>query len=158
MTDAEYCTQLIRTLRFALPELQIEGGHTEPFYRAPRDGFPGCLQFRSDYPRSLLHELAHYCLAGDQRRAMDDFGYWYAPEGRSEAEQAAFEAAEVRPQALEWLFCDCLGLPFSPSRDDFSGRPDHGVFVAQIQAAKEHLKASMPPTADRVLRALSTCA
>ncbi|MGA1207273.1 MAG: elongation factor P hydroxylase [Litorivicinaceae bacterium] len=157
MTDAEYCAQLIRILHSALPELQIEGGHPEPFYRAPRDGKPGCLQFRSDYPRSLLHELAHYCLAGDKRRTEDDFGYWYAPEGRSITEQAAFEAAEVRPQALEWLFCECVGLPFSPSRDDFSGRPDPGVFLDQIRDARAHLQASMPPTAARVLRALSAC-
>jgi elongation factor P hydroxylase len=157
MTDSDYCAFLIRTLRQALPELQIEGGHSEPFYRAPRDGALGCLQFRHDYPRSLLHEIAHYCLAGDDRRRMDDFGYWYAPEGRTTEQQLAFEAAEVRPQALEWLFCDCLGLPFSPSRDDFSQRPDDGSFLRQIQEAREAFISAPPPTAARVLRALQAC-
>lgn len=157
MTDFDDCALLIRTLQQVLPELQIEGGYSEPFYRAPRNGAPGCLQFRHDFPRSLLHEIAHYCLAGDQRRRLDDFGYWYAAEGRTANEQAAFETAEVGPQALEWMFCDCLGLPFSPSRDDFSERPDDGSFLMRIQMARETLASALPPTAARVLRALQTC-
>ena len=155
MTDVDICKHLIDRLRRALPELDIEGGHTEPFYRAPQAGKPACIEFREDYPRSLLHELAHYCLAGDRRRQLDDFGFWYAPEGRSAEEQVAFEAAEVRPQALEWLFCDRIGLEFSPSRDDFSGRPDDDHFLIALRAAREAVEANPPATARRVLEVLS---
>ena len=54
----------------------------------------------------------HWCLAGTRRRQRVDYGYWYAPEGRDEAQQAAFFAVEAAPQALESLFCERLsGCP-----------------------------------------------
>ena len=78
------------------------------------------LYFRHDYVSSALHESAHWCIAGDQRRAQIDFGYWYNPDGRSPQQQRLFELAEVKPQALEWMFSVACGQPFLISADNLA--------------------------------------
>ncbi len=50
---------------------------------------------------SALHEIAHWCIAGENRCQQVDYGYWYEPNGRSEERQFEFEKVEVKPQALE---------------------------------------------------------
>lgn len=40
---------------------------------------------------------------GEKRRQLVDFGYWYAPDGRSAEQQELFQAVEVKPQAMEWI-------------------------------------------------------
>ena len=49
---------------------------------------------------------------------MPDFGYWYAPDGRSAAQQQAFERVEIKPQALECLFTLACGRTFQVSQDN----------------------------------------
>ena len=93
----------------------LQGGANEPYY-AP--GQPNRIYFRADYARSALHEVAHWCVAGAQRRRFLDYGYWYRPDGRDEAQQAAFFAVEARPQAIEAAFCEVCGVDFSPSVDN----------------------------------------
>ena len=66
---------------------------------------------------SLL-ELSHWCVAGEARRRLPDFGYWYAPDGRSAAQQQSFERVEIKPQALECLFTLACGRPFQVSQDN----------------------------------------
>ena len=84
---------------------RLVGGAAEPLYQpAGKGNGPHSLYFREDYFASALHEVAHWCIAGIERRQRVDFGYWYAPEGRSDDQQRAFESVEVRPQALEWYF------------------------------------------------------
>ncbi len=39
---------------------------------------------------------------------LPDLGYWYAPDGRIEEQQALFEQVEIKPQAIEWLFAKSL--------------------------------------------------
>lgn len=68
-----------------------------------------------------MHEIAHWCVAGEARRQQDDFGYWYHPEGRSVQQQAAFLQVEVLPQSLELLFCAAAAIPFRVSLDNLSG-------------------------------------
>lgn len=97
----------------------LRGGAREPVYE-PAAG-PGDLHrivFTRDYFASALHEVAHWCVAGPERRCQTDYGYWYAPDGRSAAEQAEFERVEVRPQALEWLFSEAAGWRFRASADN----------------------------------------
>jgi elongation factor P hydroxylase len=118
------------------------GGAEEPFYRpAARDLDRHRLYYRSDYFASALHEIAHWCIAGEQRRLQADFGYWYAPEGRDASEQRAFEAVEAKPQALEWLFSQACGYRFSVSVDnlcDEDGRlADTTPFKRQVVAAAQ---------------------
>lgn len=103
----------------------IRGGFEEPFYRAPVADAPAEIRFRRDYVRSALHELAHWCIAGTTRRRQDDYGYWYAPDGRDQAQQQLFYRVEIRPQAIEKHFCTALGLPFEVSVDNLDN-PDPG--------------------------------
>ena len=76
------------------------------------------MHYREDYFASALHEVAHWCIAGEARRQQLDFGYWYAPEGRSIEQQKAFEAAEIKPQALEWYFSKACAFQFQVSVDN----------------------------------------
>ncbi|MBZ2187511.1 elongation factor P hydroxylase [Alcanivorax sp. JB21] len=94
------------------------GGAEEPLYQP---GAPHRIVYTRDYFRSALHEVAHWCVAGEKRRQLPDYGYWYAPDGRDAVQQQAFEQVEVRPQALELLFCEACGHPFSVSLDNLEG-------------------------------------
>ncbi|WP_237060583.1 elongation factor P hydroxylase [Microbulbifer sediminum] len=109
---------------FAAPDplnTRLCGGCEEPFYRPAGDGGSHhCIEFTRDYPASALHEVAHWCVAGPARRQQPDYGYWYAPDGRSESQQRLFEQVEVRPQALEWLFARACGLRFRVSADNLA--------------------------------------
>lgn len=154
MTDDESCQYLIDAFAGIFPYLQIKGGAEEPFYRAPQANDNAILYFRSNYPRSLLHEMAHYCLAGDRRRQIDDFGFWYAPCGRTAEEQLRFETVEARPQALEKAMCEIVGLAFSPSLDDFSGRPASDIFLQQLAISYQEMLHNPPPTAQKALAGL----
>jgi len=154
VNDDEYCQFLIDAFSGIFSSLTIKGGAEEPFYEAPKLNSIAVLHFRSNYPRSLLHEISHYCLAGDRRRQIDDFGYWYSPCGRTQEEQERFEAVEARPQGLEKAMCEIVGLKFSPSLDDFSGRPPSQQFLKQLDLSFQEMSANPPLTAKKALRGL----
>ena len=109
-TDLE---TLFRDTFFERHHTVLEGGFEEPVYLAgtPVAGEPARIRYTRDYFRSALHEVAHWCVAGPRRRRLDDYGYWYAPDGRDAAAQAEFLRVEVRPQALEALFCAACRSP-----------------------------------------------
>ncbi|MBK8972930.1 MAG: elongation factor P hydroxylase [Hahellaceae bacterium] len=112
---------------------QLQGGSAEPFYSAATAAQPAYLYYREDFVRSALHEIAHWCVAGEQRRQKDDFGYWYHPEGRNAQQQAAFLQVEVLPQSFELIFCAAAGLPFRVSLDNLSGASgDIWTFELQV--------------------------
>ena len=97
----------------------LRGGFEEPLYKPPAGSdTPGSIQYRHDYFASALHETAHWCIAGPHRRSLVDYGYWYAPDGRSVAQQADFEHVESKPQALEWFFAKACGYAFRASADN----------------------------------------
>jgi len=96
----------------------LEGGADEPVYRP---GNPHRICYTRDYFRSALHEIAHWCVAGPARRQQEDYGYWYAPDGRNAEQQAEFTRVEVLPQAYEALFCAACGHPFRVSLDNLDG-------------------------------------
>ncbi len=98
----------------------IVGGFDEPFYQASQSGQMAQIQFSHDYIRSALHELAHWCVAGDQRRKQDDYGYWYAADGRNQQQQDEFYKVEIKPQAIEWAFSIVLGIAFEASVDNLA--------------------------------------
>jgi elongation factor P hydroxylase len=107
-----------RTLGASYATRLVRGGE-EPEYipASDTDGFHQIV-FTHDYFSSALHEMAHWCVAGEQRRLQHDYGYWYAPDGRTEQQQADFERVEVKPQALEWLFSVACGIRFRVSADN----------------------------------------
>ena len=114
---------------------RLVGGFPEPFYKAAMHDSPAEVQFTRDFERSALHELAHWCIAGDKRRLVDDYGYWYEPDGRSDEQQEIFFQVEVKPQAIEKYFCSTLEIPFQVSLDNLGNTPSEGVdsFIANVE-------------------------
>lgn len=97
------------------------GGAAEPFYRpADKECQVNRIFYREDFVASSLHEIAHWLVAGEERRLLPDWGYWYAPDGRNPEQQQAFELAEVKPQAIEWLLSIACGLRFRVSLDNLA--------------------------------------
>lgn len=138
---------------------RLMGGAEEPLY-VPADGDePARIYYTRDYFRSALHEIAHWCIAGARRRGRRDYGYWYAPDGRDEHQQALFEAVEEKPQALELLFCAACGHEFCVSLDNLNG--DGGSSPAKFEArvlrrARAWLEqGSMPARGASWMRALA---
>lgn len=128
---------------------RLVGGAAEPLFQpAAADQATNLLFFREDYFASALHEIAHWCIAGAERRKQQDFGYWYAPEGRSENEQKAFEAVEVKPQALEWCFSLACNYPFQISVDNFGSGgelPDTLQFRLDVAAQARYWQQNVLP-------------
>jgi elongation factor P hydroxylase len=116
---------------------RLQGGADEPLYQPALQAEDShVLYYRADYFASALHEVAHWCIAGVERRLRVDFGYWYAPDGRSDPEQLAFESVESKPQALEWYFAKACGYRFRMSVDNLDGvsgeLPDMSGFRQQV--------------------------
>ena len=123
----QYHTRLIR-------------GQDEPLYR-PADSDTPYHQviFAHGYYASALHEISHWCIAGEKRRQLEDYGYWYSPDGRNAEQQAAFEQAEIAPQALEYWFTEACGRPFHVSVDNLGGEAevDRDAFHKRVMARAE---------------------
>lgn len=114
---------------------QLVRGDGEPIYLPATDN-NGRHQvvFAHGFFSSALHEIAHWCIAGNRRRQQVDYGYWYAPDGRSAKQQQAFEQVEVKPQALEWIFSQACNKPFRISVDNLSGEnTDPAPFSAAVR-------------------------
>ncbi|KZX81684.1 hypothetical protein A3715_16420 [Oleiphilus sp. HI0009] len=113
---------------------------------------------RSDYPASVMHEVAHWCIAGKERRTQLDYGYWYEPDGRDEAQQSVFERVEVKPQALERILCCAAGFRFRLSADNANDplcRPS-SAFVADVQEQTiKYLVEGLPDRAAKFAEALN---
>jgi elongation factor P hydroxylase len=139
---------------------RLVGGFAEPFYRAPADGDMAEIRFTHDYERSALHELAHWCVAGEARRRQDDYGYWYIPDGRDNAQQQAFYRVEVIPQAIEKHFCAALGIPFAVSVDNLGNGAVDGIetFRHAVEARYAHYAChGLPARAAAIRTCLLDC-
>jgi len=110
----------------------------------------------SDYPRSALHEAAHWCIAGAARRRLEDYGYFYEPPPRSRDRQEAFARAEARTQALEAIFAAAAGHRFAVSVDDVDAALDfERAFARQVSEALEDWRSTgLPARAARFEAAL----
>lgn len=137
----------------------LEGGAPEPLYlpSADPDLRPHRILYREDYFASALHEVAHWCLAGSDRRKLEDYGYWYRPDGRSAEDQAEFERAEARPQAIEWIFSEACGFAFHLSADNLAGAlGPSGRFEDAVRRARDaFLAEGLPERAEMFRSALS---
>lgn len=123
----------------------------EPIYRPADENHPTHrIIFAHGFFASALHEIAHWCVAGSERRLKEDFGYWYQPDGRTEEQQRLFESVEVKPQALEWIFSVSAGFNFVFSADNLNG--DAGLsenFQQEVlQQAQSYLMNGLPRDAD----------
>lgn len=134
----------------------LRGGAAEPYYEP---GSPSVIHFREDFDRSALHEVAHWCVAGAARRRLPDYGYWYAPDGRNTEQQTAFYNVEVKPQAIEALFCETLEIPFTVSVDNLTvamDSPELDVFRVAVSSEVSLLRQQgLPIRALRFTEALA---
>ncbi len=135
----------------------LELSDDEPVYLPRNDRFPfHRILFAHGFFSSALHEISHWCVAGRRRRLLIDFGYWYKPDGRSEAEQRAFEQVEVKPQALEWAFSVACGHPFRFSADNLEGEVgDMSAFKNRVRQQLEvYFAKGFPKRATRLIQAM----
>ncbi len=97
-------------------------GENEPVYLPANEHQPhNELIFAHGFFASALHECSHWLIAGEERRKLVDFGYWYEPDGRNKKQQALFQQVEVKPQALEWILSVACGIRFRISIDNLNG-------------------------------------
>ncbi|MBS9779085.1 MAG: elongation factor P hydroxylase [Moraxellaceae bacterium] len=134
-------------------------GKDEPEYLPATNNQPAKICFAHGYFASALHEISHWTIAGKQRRKLNDFGYWYAPDGRSEEQQRQFEQFEIKPQAIECLFTLACGRPFQVSQDNLSAdfETKNSTFASDVyQLAKAFLNApqKLPKDAQKLLAVL----
>lgn len=132
-------------------------GDDEPLY-APADANCAYHQiiFAHGYYESALHEIAHWCYAGAQRRLLEDFGYWYIPDGRNEKQQQKFEQVEVIPQAIEWAFNVAAQKKFNTSADNLNGYlgDTNGFKIKVHQQVLAFIDVGFPPRAQQFIDAL----
>lgn len=122
----------------------------EPVYRPADNQTPyHRIIFAHGFFASALHEIAHWCVAGAKRRLVEDFGYWYEPDGRSAERQAEFEQVEVKPQALEWIFSQAADFTFHFSADNLSlnNQPSSHFKKAVQDQVKTYLTEGLPQDA-----------
>ncbi|MGF1689533.1 elongation factor P hydroxylase [Photobacterium japonica] len=123
-------------------------GGDEPLYLPADSAHPHHrVIFARGYFASALHEIAHWCIAGPARRLLEDYGYWYEPDGRSEQVQAEFENVEVKPQAVEWILAASCGFCFQVSCDNLNGNhePDRVSFTRRVhEQVMVYLEQGMP--------------
>lgn len=101
---------------------QLIKGVDEPLYLPADESRPHHeLFFAHGFFASALHECSHWLIAGEERRKMVDFGYWYVPDGRSAEQQKVFQSVEVKPQAMEWILSMAAGYRFRVSIDNLNG-------------------------------------
>lgn len=136
----------------------IKGGD-EPLYSPANES---CsyhqIIFAHGYYESAFHEVAHWCQAGEKRRLLEDFGYWYIPDGRNERQQNKFEQVEVIPQAIEWGFNVAAQKKFHTSADNLNGyQGDTDGFKAKVfQQVLIFIEQGFPPRAQKFIDALAT--
>ncbi len=134
------------------------GNHEEPLYIPSDDKHPHHrVIFTRDYFASALHEIAHWCLAGEKRRLLLDYGYWYFPEGRTREQQIQFERAEIKPQALECIFAMAAKSRFMVSQDNFSEQSKNNEFSFADKVAEQvaiYLSEKLPDRAHQFRQAL----
>jgi len=141
----EYNTQLIK-------------GGDEPLYSpAGLDCSYHQVIFARGFYASAFHEIAHWCQAGEARRLLEDFGYWYIPDGRNEQQQKRFEQVEVVPQAIEWAFNVVVQKKFHVSSDNLDGfQADTKGFEGKVlQQVQMFLKQGFPKRANQFIEALA---
>lgn len=159
-TTTDWLISLFNTL-FAHQHVILVRGAGEPEYFPAKDNQPARIEFAHGFFQSALHELSHFFIAGERRRQLSDFGYWYAPDGRTEAQQQAFERVEIKPQALECLFTLACRRPFQVSQDNLFATFDTSTstFAQDVyQQAKAYIAEPhvIPRDAKILLQALLT--
>lgn len=155
---ADHLEAIFARVFYANYQTVLTGGANEPLYTpADQTNTDSTIYYREDFFASALHEVSHWCIAGDKRRQQIDFGYWYVDDGRDDIEQLAFEAAEVKPQAIECLFSLAANYSFQVSADNLNGSTPaiEGFKQAVFDQAKHYCNNGLPKRAAVFYQALS---
>ena len=144
---------------FSAYNTRLVKGKGDPIY-LPADEFTDYhrIEFAHGFYSSALHEIAHWCIAGAERRLKEDYGYWYCPDGRDAKQQADFEKVEIKPQAVEWCLSVACGLSFKVSTDNLNGAPvDRFAFQDKVyEQVQQYLCNGLPKRAQQLVTALQT--
>lgn len=116
--------------------MNLVKGDFEPEYFPATPDQLARIQFAHGFFNSALHEISHWCIAGEQRRLLPDLGYWYAPDGRTQEQQTLFEQVEIKPQAIEWLFAQAFGRKFRVSLDNLTGEGEMATHLKTMSLPK----------------------
>lgn len=140
-------------------QTRLVKGDNEPIYLPKSEEIPyHQIIFAHGFYASALHEISHWCIAGDACRQQVDYGYWYCPDGRDQVTQEQFERVEIKPQALDWLFCQAANYPFNVSCDNLDGvfEPDRYQFRNKVrEQVLAYLRdKNIPPRAQLFINAL----
>lgn len=146
---------------FSYSNVQLLRSDAEPEYFPAQNQSPASIQFAHGFFNSALHEISHWCIAGPERRTLPDLGYWYAPDGRSQEQQAIFEQVEIKPQAIEWLFSKAFKRKFRVSLDNLTGDGGDGCqfkdnVYAQVQRYF-NAEAKLPRDALHFIKQICAC-
>ncbi len=146
---------------FSEQKVELVRGEQEPEYFPAQNGKPARIEFAHGFFASALHEISHWCIAGEQRRGLNDFGYWYVLDGRTKAQQQAFERVEITPQALECLFTFACKRPFKVSQDNLFANFDTSTSTFSYDVHQKVIQymttpQTLPRDAKVLLRALLT--
>ncbi|EWH08883.1 hypothetical protein DS2_15184 [Catenovulum agarivorans DS-2] len=158
MHDIQDLIQLFNTTFVHSHNTVLVKGEDEPIYYPANNKQPAQVVFAHGYYASALHEIAHWCLAGIERRKQVDYGYWYNPDGRNEQQQKAFEQVEIKPQAIEWILSVAAGFNFKVSCDNLNGsyEPNRHEFRHKIhQQVTIYLHQGIPERAKHFAEQLS---
>jgi elongation factor P hydroxylase len=132
-------------------------GEEEPLYLPADENRPNnTLIFAHGFFASALHECSHWLIAGEKRRKLIDFGYWYEPDGRTVLQQQLFQSVEVKPQAMEWILSMAAGTRFRVSIDNLNGsESDTDAFkLAVYQQVKTYCENGLSARAELFRRSL----
>lgn len=134
----------------------VKGAHEPIYIPASVKHQNHRIVFAHGYFASALHEIAHWCIAGKKRRLLEDYGYWYNPDGRDAIQQAEFEKVEVKPQAIEWAFSCAAGKSFRVSTDNLNGAPVNvqGFQEAVKLQVMQYVEYGFPPRAAEFIKVL----
>ncbi|WP_298634160.1 elongation factor P hydroxylase [uncultured Umboniibacter sp.] len=153
--DLRICEVFAEVFSFS-HNTELLGGADEPLYLPAKNSSPARIYYRLDYERSALHEIAHWCIAGEQRRSQADYGYWYTPDGRCAQQQEKFVEVEAKPQAVEWFLSVAAGLKFGVSTDNLAHPNDPTALKdAVYNQLQDYVATAFPPRAQQIAEALA---
>lgn len=129
----------------------------EPCYLPKDEQYPfNRIYYTKDSYTSLMHEVAHWCRAGKERRQLPDYGYWYQAEDRSPEAQQLYVASESKTQALEWIFCVAAGvcIQIIPENQPYSFKPSLEFRKSIYMAVLHYLQKGLSDRPERFKQAL----